>query len=247
MNIYVSNIAKLIDVLENHFEVKSSKDIDRIIGLLNTYSYTYFDKDKDGLPYMEKAFESYIEEACNMSKSLSFDFHSFIHDWLIYQKKGEFIITKYKEIYNIDLKKVKDIKKLPIYKEYLSHFNTKELKFQTPSAFKPKKFDWDLFISLIFGSFSVYPELHFYKDGTYIPRIILDKDKPGSYIDDMFSLQIRELAYIFVEEQLRLDIVSYIDEDEKESLELGRIKCLSRFDEELDKYRRYKMYHTLYS
>ena len=180
------------------------------------------------------------------TKDRDFDFYNFIQKLYNHKDKSE-IVEKYKECMGIDLLKVQSVEELPLYKDYLVHFDTKDIKLFAPEN-STDIYDLDLLLRLVVSSFSSSWKFEFVEDSDamrlWIKVCTADKSV-DKYLDMLLNFQIARMYEIYIEEQINLEIMKFEDEREAYIVESQREDQLKKYDAQLSRYRKHTMLVSL--
>jgi len=176
------------------------------------------------------------------TRGKGFDFQRFIESLDNNDEKRE-IIEKYKEHVGIDLRQIERIEELPLYKDYLTHFDTEGIKLFAPE-YLDDEFDLDLLLRLAVGSFSSTWAFEFIDESDtarLLIRVSAGDRHVDKYLDALWGFQIARMYEIYIEEQLNLEILRFEDEKEAAIVESQRQQQLEKYDEQLARYRKHTM------
>jgi len=176
------------------------------------------------------------------TRGKGFDFKRFIESLDNNDDKRE-IIEKYEKHVGIDLRRVERIEDLPLYKDYLAHFDTEGIKLFAPE-YLDDEFDLDLLLRVVVGSFSSGWAFEFV-DGSDTVRLLIEVNAGDKhidrYLDALWGFQIARMYEIYIEEQLNLDILRFEDEKEATIVTSQQQRQLEKYDEQLARYRKHTM------
>jgi hypothetical protein len=137
-------------------------------------------------------------------KSL-FNFKSFIEGLRKKEDKRQ-IVEKYELLYGSI---PDDVKECEFYNRYLQYLKT--VPYQVPLCLK-NRFDFDMLLRLVSGSFSSQYKLTEFDDGTnpeLFITVISGEQKVKKSVSELFVPQIVRLYGIYLEEQINLSILVY--------------------------------------
>lgn len=135
------------------------------------------------------------------------------------------------------------VEDMPFYKEYFSCFNMEQsfngfnLAAQDKEDFTLDKDTLYLLFQFICASFSSTYELLYDKDTHSIDFSITVESGDNMVtknIKELSDIQIKRLFIIYLEEQLKMDILSKDDEDEKEFISLEQQKNVREFEKKMN-------------
>jgi len=252
-------VAMLVHLLKDLFDVQTPQDLEEFERLeelslgveseepVNNPSFFSMQSDDEDDDVEDNAQDDNtpgIAVEVAQTRGKGFDFKRFIESLDNNDDKHE-IIEKYKKHVGIDLRRVERIEDLPLYKDYLAHFDTKGIKLFAPE-YLDDGFDLDLLLRVVVGSFSSGWAFEFV-DGSDAARLLI-KVSAGDrhidkYLDALWGFQIARRYEIYIEEQLELEVLMFEDENgkEEEIIESQRHRQLEKYDEQLARYRKHTM------
>jgi ATP-dependent protease Clp ATPase subunit len=138
--------------------------------------------------------------------------------------------------YGIDVEKIASIYELPLYKEYLSKFDTEDIDIMLPYSIED---DFDLLFKLTFASFSSSWRFTPVPD-SYEVRLAIDVHSGDrsvrKYLDELLFFQTARMYEIYLKEQIELETLRLEDDEEMKIVHAQRQKRLEYFYKRKEAY-----------
>jgi len=168
-----------------------------------------------------------------------FNTKTLLDELLSKHKKLTRLMRKY---YDIDLKSVASVYELPLYKEYLSRFDTEDIDIELPITLDRE--DFDLLFKLIFASFSSSWHFELIENSHRVRLVIYVQAEDKStekYLDELSFFQIRRMYEIYLNEQFGLETLRFESPYEKATVTNQRQQALQYFQRQKEAYEAYWM------